>query len=76
MKKPVEGYFVDLSYRIKIYPEEDGSGYTAMIPDLPGCMTCADTIEEILDMIQEAKELWLEVALRDGDHIPIPSRAI
>jgi predicted HicB family RNase H-like nuclease len=35
-------------------------------------MTSADTLEELWDMIREAKELWLEVALRDGDYIPEP----
>jgi antitoxin HicB len=71
-KKTLE-YYVNLPYKVDIYPEEDGNGYTAIIPDLPGCMTCADTIEELWDMIQEAKELWLEVALEDGDHIPEPA---
>jgi antitoxin HicB len=73
MAKKTFEYYVNLPYRVDIYPEEDGNGYTAVIPDLPGCMTCADTIEELWDMIQEAKELWLEVALEDGDHIPEPA---
>jgi antitoxin HicB len=71
-KKTLE-YYVNLPYKVDIYPEEDGNGYTAIIPDLPGCMTCADTIEELWGMIQEAKELWLEVALEDGDYIPEPA---
>jgi antitoxin HicB len=71
-KKTLE-YYVNLPYRVDVYPEEDGNGYTAVIPDLPGCMTCADTIEELWDMIQEAKALWLEVALEDGDYIPEPA---
>lgn len=65
-------YYMSLPYRVEIYPEEDGNGYTAIIPDLPGCMTCADTLDELWDMIVEAKELWLEVALEDGDYIPEP----
>ena len=65
-------YYVALPYRVEVYPEEDGSGYTARIPDLPGCMTCADTLDSLWTMIEEAKELWLEVALEDGDHIPEP----
>jgi hypothetical protein len=36
-------------------------------------MTSADTLEELWGMIREAKELWLEVALADGDYIPEPS---
>ena len=70
-KKTLEHYMA-LPYRVEVYPEEDGSGYTAIIPDLPGCMTCADTLAELWAMIEEAKQLWLEVALEDGDHIPEP----
>ena len=71
-KKTLEHYMI-LPYRVEIYPEEDGSGYTAKIPDLPGCLTSADTVDELWDMIKEAKELWLKVALEDGDYIPEPS---
>jgi len=70
-KKTLE-YYLKLPYRVEIYPEEDGDGYTAKIPDLPGCMTSADTLDELWAMVEEAKELWLEVALEDGDYIPEP----
>jgi antitoxin HicB len=60
-------------YRVEVYPDEDGRGYTAVVPDLPGCMTSADSLEALWDMIQEAKELWLEVALADGVFIPEPA---
>jgi len=65
-------YYMTLPYRVEVYPEEDGSGYTASIPDLPGCMTCADTLDELWAMIEEAKQLWLEVALEDDDYVPEP----
>ena len=70
-EKSIE-YYMSLSYRVEIYPEPDGNGYTALIPDLPGCMTCADTLEELWGMIEEAKRGWLEVSLEDGDYIPEP----
>jgi antitoxin HicB len=66
-------YYMNLAYPIRIYPEPDGSGYTAEIPDLPGCLTCADTLEELWEMIEDAKRGWLELALEDGDPIPEPS---
>jgi len=72
MTKKTVDYYMTLPYQVEIYPEEDGSGYTARIPDLPGCMTCADTLDELWLMIEEAKQLWLEVALEDGDYIPEP----
>lgn len=50
----------------------DGS-YSAYLPDLPGCVLCGDTVEEVKAMIQEAVEFHLE-GLRDaGLPIPTPS---
>jgi len=49
---------------------EEGGGFVISIPALPGCMSVGDTIEEALTMIEEAKDLWLEVA-RDRS-FPIP----
>jgi antitoxin HicB len=66
-------YYLSLAYPVRIYPEPDGSGYTAEIPDLPGCITCADTLQELWAMIEDAKRGWLELALEDGDLIPEPS---
>ncbi len=37
MNQPLD-YYLSLKYPISIYPEEEG-GYTALIPDLKGCMT-------------------------------------
>ena len=66
-------YYVALPYRVEVYAEEDGSGLTAAIPDLPGCLTSAETMEDLWEMVAEAKELWLETALEDGDYIPEPA---
>ncbi len=63
-------YYLSLSYRMEIYPDE--GGYTAAIPDLPGCITCGESLEEVLELIEDAKAGWLELALEDGDPIPEP----
>jgi antitoxin HicB len=73
MNKQDLTYYLKLPYPVRIYPEPDGSGYTAEIPDLPGCITFADTLEELWVMIEDAKKGWLELALADGDPIPEPS---
>jgi predicted RNase H-like HicB family nuclease len=55
-------------------PAEDGEvGYTVTFPDLPGCITEGDTIEEAMAMAREAMELWLWDAEQNGEAIPIPS---
>ena len=69
-------HYVSLPYSVRIYPESDGSGYTAEIPDLPGCITCADTLDEVWLLIEDAKRGWLELALADGDPIPQPAPPI
>lgn len=66
-------YYLSLPYSVKIYPEPDGSGYTAEIPDLPGCITCADTLAELWPMIEDAKQTWLEGSLAEGLLIPEPT---
>jgi antitoxin HicB len=66
-------YYMGLAYPIRIYPEPDGSGYTAEIPDLPGCITCADTLEELWAMIEDAKRTWIEGSLEESLPIAEPS---
>lgn len=66
-------YYLSLPYAVRVYREPDGSGFTAEIPDLPGCITCADTLDEVWALIDDAKQGWLELALADGDPIPEPA---
>lgn len=73
--QPLE-YYLSLKYPLSIYPEEDG-GYTVMIPDLDGCMTQGDTLEEAINNINEARELWLETVYFSAKKlIPFPSQRI
>ena len=53
-------------------PCEEG-GYTVTFPDLKGCITEGDTLEEALHMAKEALELYLYNLEDDGDSIPISS---
>lgn len=55
MEQPILEYFLSLKYPISIYPEEE-DGYTALIPDLPGCMSQGETLEEVIINIEEASE--------------------
>ena len=72
MKKTVE-YYMNLPYRLELIPDTDEGGYAARYPDLPGCMTCSDTMEGALANILEAKRAWLEAALQDGTEIAEPA---
>jgi antitoxin HicB len=66
-------YYLALPYTIEIIPDVDSGGYVARVKELPGCITQAETWDELQAMIQEAKEGWLEVALEYGHAIPEPT---
>ena len=59
----------------KVYPaifhEEDG--YWVEFPDLTGCVTEGNTIEEAMLMAQEALGLWLVSQIEAGNELPTPS---
>jgi predicted RNase H-like HicB family nuclease len=54
-------------------PVEDGGGFMATVPDLPGCMSDGATPEEALSNVQDAIVTWLEAARDLGHAIPRPS---
>ena len=58
-----------LNYRILLRKEPE-SGYTLMVPSLPGCVTYGETIEEAIDMAKEAIELFIESLKEHGEIIP------
>ena len=69
--KTVE-YYMNLPYKMEIIPDLEEGGYVAAFPDLPGCLTCADTINELLENAIDAKRAWLEAEMEMGMEIPEP----
>ena len=67
-------YYMALPYRMEIVPDTEEGGYTVWFPDLPGCLTCCETTEGIMENAADAKKDWLEAALEDNLPIPEPSR--
>lgn len=47
------------TYNVIVHPAEEG-GYWAEVPDLPGCATEADTLDELEANLKEAISLYLE----------------
>jgi len=66
--------YLELPYTIEVTKDEndDYAGWFARIVELPGCMTQADTFEELSVMIKDAMMAWIESALEDGESIPLP----
>lgn len=52
--------------------ESTGNGYSAYVPDLPGCIAAADTRMEAEALIREAVIFHLEMLRETGDPIPEP----
>ena len=67
-------YYLSLPYRMEIIPDMEEGGYTAKFPELPGCLTCAETIEELVESANDAKKVWLTSALEDGIEIAEPQK--
>jgi antitoxin HicB len=63
--------FMQLPYRIELFPAEEG-GYVAAIPELPGCITQGETAEEALKLIDDAKAAWISTAWDLSITIPMP----
>ena len=63
-------------YAIIVEPlsAEDGGGFIATVPDLPGCMSDGETRQEALANVEDAIRAWIEAAHELGHHVPAPTR--
>ena len=58
-----------MRYRIE-FEGSDDVGYSAYLPELPGCVAAEETFEETKELIAEAVELHME--LMEAEGLPIP----
>ena len=56
--------------------EKGENSYGASVPDLPGCIAVAETMEEVRELIAEAIEFHIEGLREDGDVLPPPSSSL
>ena len=73
-RKPLK-YYLDLHYPVTLIPAEEG-GYAVQIEDLPGCYSQGETVDEAMELIEEARKLWMESMYEDGNEIPLPSNQL
>jgi predicted RNase H-like HicB family nuclease len=63
-----------MKYPIAIEPGDEGRAWGVVVPDLPGCFSAADSgIDEAIENVKEAIELWIDTALDAGEDVPPPS---
>ena len=64
--------YMKLPYKMEVLPDVDEGGYIISFPDLPGCISCGETVEEAIVNAVDAKKAWLEAAIEEGKVINEP----
>ncbi len=64
--------YMSMSYRMEIVEDKAEGGFVISYPDLPGCITCGETIESAVSNAMDAKRQWIEAALAEGVEINEP----
>jgi predicted RNase H-like HicB family nuclease len=60
-------------YPIAIEPGNEGTAFGVVVPDLPGCFSAGDTLDEAIAGVEEAAAAWIDATLDSGGIIPPPS---
>ena len=47
--------YMSMSYKMEIIEDQDEGGFVISYPDLPGCITCGETIESAMQNAKDAK---------------------
>jgi predicted RNase H-like HicB family nuclease len=60
-----------MKFIIAIEPALEGTSYGVVVPDLPGCFSAGDTLDEAISNAHEAIDLVCETMIEDGLDIPL-----
>lgn len=64
MMKTLNDYLA-ISYRMEIVEDKDEGGFVVSFQDLPGCISCGETVESAVANAMDAKKEWLVAALEE-----------
>ena len=64
--------YLKMPYRMELVEDPDEGGFVVSYPDLPGCITCGETVESAIANAHDSKKAWLEAALEEGIEIHEP----
>ncbi|TAH67139.1 MAG: toxin-antitoxin system HicB family antitoxin [Anaerolineaceae bacterium] len=67
-------YYLERKYPLVVVQEDDGS-YFVEYPDLKGCFSTGDSLEEAVQLSLDAKKAWIETAIDENIDIPTPKTA-
>lgn len=69
-------YRLEYAVIVKPLSPDDGGGFVAVVPDLPGCMSDGETPSEALANVQDAIAAWIEAATELGRSVPLPTQEL
>jgi len=62
-----------MCYPIAIEIGTEAAAYGVVVPDLPGCFSAGDTLDEAVTAAEEAATAWIDATLDAGRSVPAPS---
>jgi predicted RNase H-like HicB family nuclease len=62
-----------MRYPVVIEPGTESTAHGVVVPDLPGCFSAGDDLEEALIHAEQAIAAWIDAALDAGQDIPVPT---
>jgi predicted RNase H-like HicB family nuclease len=62
-----------MRYPIAIEAGTGTTAYGVVVPDLPGCFSAGDSLDDAIAAAEEAAAAWIDAALDSGEPVPRPS---
>ena len=62
-----------MQYPIAIEPGDTETAFGVVVPDLPGCFSAGDTIEEAITGAKDAVAVWIDATRASGGRVPVAS---
>lgn len=59
---------------IVVLHTDDGNHYGVTVPDLPGCFSSGDNLDDALNNVREAIDFHVETLILDGEDIPVANK--
>lgn len=60
-----------MKFIIAVEPATESTCFGVVVPDLPGCFSAGDTLDEAVDKAREAIDMWCETVIEDGGDVPV-----
>lgn len=59
--------FLLFPHKMELIQDKDEGGFVVTFPDLPGCISIGDTVEEAYENAKDAKRAWFDAAVEDNN---------